>query len=105
MKKRDQSVDLTRAVTALTEHLSDLTKEKHNTIAEEMQKLQKIIQPTIGIFTNIGKAHASGFQTQEQKIQEKLSLFKNCEVIDVIGNKIESILQNIYNYFSHYLLK
>ncbi|MCH2021152.1 MAG: bifunctional UDP-N-acetylmuramoyl-tripeptide:D-alanyl-D-alanine ligase/alanine racemase [Saprospiraceae bacterium] len=48
---------------------------------DEMQKLQKIIQPTIGIFTNIGKAHASGFKNQKQKIQEKLNLFKNCEVL------------------------
>lgn len=47
----------------------------------EMEKLQKIIQPTIGIFTNIGKAHASGFDSQEQKIQEKLQLFKNCKTL------------------------
>lgn len=47
----------------------------------EMQQLQAIIQPTIGIFTNIGKAHASGFETQEQKIREKLCLFKDCDVI------------------------
>jgi len=47
----------------------------------EMQQLQTIIQPSLGIFTNIGKAHASGFETQEEKIREKLSLFKDCDAI------------------------
>ncbi len=43
----------------------------------EMEKLQKIIQPTIGIFTNIGDAHATGFLNARQKINEKLRLFSN----------------------------
>lgn len=41
----------------------------------EMDKLQKIIQPDIGIFTNIGDAHASGFLNNKQKLREKLRLF------------------------------
>ena len=41
----------------------------------EMDKLQKIIRPGIGIFTNIGDAHASGFLNTRQKIREKLRLF------------------------------
>lgn len=47
----------------------------------EMQQLQQILQPTIGIFTNIGEAHASGFKHLQQKIQEKLILFKDCPVL------------------------
>ncbi|MEN7546590.1 bifunctional UDP-N-acetylmuramoyl-tripeptide:D-alanyl-D-alanine ligase/alanine racemase [Rapidithrix thailandica] len=47
----------------------------------EMEHLQKMIQPTIGIFTNIGPAHAEGFSSQEQKIKEKLSLFTACQVL------------------------
>ena len=47
----------------------------------EMQHLAKIIQPNIGIFTNIGKAHASGFDNLTQKIQEKLLLFKHCQTL------------------------
>ena len=31
----------------------------------EMENLEKIIQPTIGIFTNIGEAHSEGFQQRE----------------------------------------
>jgi len=45
----------------------------------EMQKLEAIIKPTIGIFTNIGDAHSSGFNSVEQKIEEKLKLFVGCE--------------------------
>lgn len=48
---------------------------------DEMQNLQKIIQPTIGIFTNIGKAHGEGFLNIRQKINEKLKLFIHAETI------------------------
>jgi alanine racemase len=47
----------------------------------EMTKLESILQPTIGIFSNIGKAHAAGFGRQTQKIHEKLVLFKNCKCL------------------------
>ncbi len=48
---------------------------------DEMQNLQKIIQPTIGIFTNIGKAHGEGFLNIRQKINEKLKLFIHADII------------------------
>lgn len=41
----------------------------------EMPALQRIIEPEIGIFTNIGSAHDEGFKTRLQKISEKLKLF------------------------------
>jgi alanine racemase len=47
----------------------------------EMEKLQEIIQPTIGILTNIGSAHDEGFKNLEEKIKEKMLLFKNSEVV------------------------
>lgn len=45
----------------------------------EMQTLQAIIQPTIGVFTNIGSAHDEGFKSQKQKATEKLRLFTQCQ--------------------------
>ncbi len=45
----------------------------------EMKKLEKIIQPRIGIFTNIGNAHDEGFKNLQQKIREKLLLFANAD--------------------------
>lgn len=47
----------------------------------EMSNLQKIIQPDIGIFTNIGEAHQENFSSLEQKIDEKLRLFYNSRVL------------------------
>lgn len=55
----------------------------------EMEKLERIIQPTIGILTNIGEAHNEGFISIEQKETEKRILFKNAalppplEIIDI----------------------
>ena len=43
----------------------------------EMDKIEKMIQPTIGIFTNIGEAHSEGFEDKKQKIKEKLKLFEH----------------------------
>ena len=47
----------------------------------EMNLLSNIIQPTIGIITNIGQAHDENFESQKQKVEEKLKLFLNSEVI------------------------
>ena len=47
----------------------------------EMENLEPIIQPTIGILTNIGEAHNEGFENMDQKFSEKLRLFKNSDVI------------------------
>ncbi len=49
----------------------------------EMAVLEQMIQPQVGIFTNIGNAHASGFSSQQEKLQEKLQLFRQ-KGIDVI---------------------
>jgi Alr-MurF fusion protein len=58
----------------------------------EMEQLEKIIQPTIGVLTNIGEAHSEGFLDNTHKLAEKLLLFKNCPVLiarnkDVGGKK------------------
>lgn len=70
--------------------LSVLNMEEKNELAifeagistvNEMEYLERIIQPTIGIFTNIGAAHDAGFENREQKVKEKLLLFKNAQTI------------------------
>lgn len=47
----------------------------------EMEKLELMIKPTIGIFTNIGDAHNEGFLNIQHKIREKLRLFINSDII------------------------
>ncbi|WP_293870609.1 bifunctional UDP-N-acetylmuramoyl-tripeptide:D-alanyl-D-alanine ligase/alanine racemase [Flavobacterium sp.] len=69
--------------------------EKHNlgifeagiSTTNEMEKLQKIIQPTIGILTNIGSAHDEGFSSVGEKIKEKLKLFSSVNVLILNKNK------------------
>lgn len=55
----------------------------------EMSKLEGVIQPTIGILTNIGSAHDEGFQNMAEKIKEKTKLFKNVSLL--IFNKNKSV--------------
>ncbi|AWO01869.1 bifunctional UDP-N-acetylmuramoyl-tripeptide:D-alanyl-D-alanine ligase/alanine racemase [Chitinophaga alhagiae] len=47
----------------------------------EMVNLEKVIRPTIGIFTNIGEAHNEGFLNIRQKVNEKLILFMKSDVL------------------------
>ena len=47
----------------------------------EMEALQSIIRPTIGILTNIGGAHQENFYSVPDKCMEKLALFKDCDVV------------------------
>jgi alanine racemase len=47
----------------------------------EMQRLEAIIRPTVGIFTTIGDAHQENFSSLEEKCLEKLILFEHAEKI------------------------
>ncbi|MBL7744189.1 MAG: alanine racemase [Chitinophagaceae bacterium] len=56
----------------------------------EMERLERIIQPTIGVLTNIGEAHSEGFASPEQKEAEKRILFSNARqpaTLEVTGVK------------------
>ncbi|MFZ6050647.1 bifunctional UDP-N-acetylmuramoyl-tripeptide:D-alanyl-D-alanine ligase/alanine racemase [Halocola ammonii] len=64
--------------------------EKHHTLGVfeagisqpgEMDALRKMIDPTIGVLTNIGVAHLEHFDDQAQILKEKLRLFKNCKTL------------------------
>jgi alanine racemase len=56
---------------------------------DEMDKLQAIIQPTIGIFTNIGQAHNENFIHTKQKIAEKLKLFTKVKTLIYCADHLE----------------
>lgn len=69
--------------------------------AGEMDRLEKIIQPTIGIFTNIGEAHSEGFLNMRQKVREKLQLFRHvqtlvyCSDYPEINEGVAELAQNL----------
>ena len=52
----------------------------------EMEALQSIIRPSIGVLTNIGGAHQENFYSVEDKCIEKLALFKDCDVVIYDGD-------------------
>ncbi|MWB95826.1 bifunctional UDP-N-acetylmuramoyl-tripeptide:D-alanyl-D-alanine ligase/alanine racemase [Flavobacterium sp. GA093] len=84
--------------------------EKHNlgifeagiSTVNEMDNLEKIIKPTIGVLTNIGSAHDEGFLNLVQKIDEKLLLFKESEVI--IYQKNEIVDSCLSQFLAEYML-
>lgn len=47
----------------------------------EMLRLERIIQPTIGLLTNIGEAHSEGFIDPDHKFREKMILFRHCKAV------------------------
>jgi alanine racemase len=60
-----------------------------------METLAKMIQPGLGIFTNIGSAHEEGFPGIKEKIAEKLKLFAGvnfllyCRDHELLASEIE----------------
>lgn len=47
----------------------------------EMQSLRDIIQPTIGVLTNLGSAHDENFPSREAKCKEKITLFHDAKTV------------------------
>lgn len=86
-------------------------KERHNMAIfeagiskpDEMWRLAEVIQPTIGILTNIGSAHSQFFSDNHEKLIEKLKLFKNSQSIIYCSDyqDVETTLQQPeYDYLS-----
>lgn len=65
----------------------------------EMDRLQQIIQPTIGILTNIGAAHDEGFKNRAEKLQEKMRFFKDCKTIILPSQYIKDLNLNALDAF------
>ena len=54
----------------------------------EMEKLARIIQPTIGVMTNLGAAHQENFMSYDIKCAEKMQLFKSCRTVVINSEDI-----------------
>jgi alanine racemase len=63
----------------------------------EMSKLQHIIQPTLGILTNIGEAHSENFSSMKEKLAEKLRLFEGVETI-IANADVAVIAESLKDY-------
>lgn len=56
---------------------------------DEMSNLEKVVQPQIGIFTNIGNAHNEFFEDNLQKIREKVLLFQKAKQLIYCADYVE----------------
>ena len=61
----------------------------------EMERLENIIKPAIGILTNIGNAHQENFFSLREKCLEKLKLFQNSNLL--IYNADDKIIEDAVN--------
>ena len=55
----------------------------------EMNALEAVIRPTIGILTNIGEAHSEGFGSNAEKLVEKSLLFQHTEAVVVAKDQVK----------------
>lgn len=64
----------------------------------EMQKHHDMLQPQIGLITNIGAAHDEGFSGREQKLREKMLLFGSADTIIYCQDheEIDSVFLDMY---------
>ncbi len=63
----------------------------------EMEKLQRVIRPTIGVFTHLGDAHSENFTSREEKAGEKVKLFRGADWVVANGDEkiIKKCLQDL----------
>lgn len=80
-KSFNSQIGVPLSVWQMNEHHNLGIFEAGISLPNEMGNLEKIIQPTIGILTNIGTAHDEGFINKKQKLHEKLQLFKKVDVL------------------------
>ncbi len=66
----------------------------------EMEALENMIQPTIGIFTNITDAHNKGFLNHGEKTEQKSILFKRAAVLLKASDCIEAPIPYSGKFFS-----
>lgn len=70
----------------------------------EMERLAPVIHCNIGIFTNIGEAHAAGFPSMEAKVREKAKLFEFADIIFyckdhvLIANAVENLGKKTFSW-------
>jgi len=77
-KSYNSQIGVPLSVWQMNEHHTLAIFEAGISQCGEMERLEKIIQPTIGVLTNIGEAHSEGFHSLEEKRNEKQLLFQNC---------------------------
>ncbi|WP_288457463.1 bifunctional UDP-N-acetylmuramoyl-tripeptide:D-alanyl-D-alanine ligase/alanine racemase [uncultured Chryseobacterium sp.] len=65
----------------------------------EMERLENIFHPQIGLLTHIGTAHLANFQSEEELIDEKIKLFKHSETVIYNGDNslVDKKIKELYS--------
>ncbi len=63
----------------------------------EMERLEEMIDPDIVIVTSIGEAHQEGFESMEQKIEEKMILARRASMVIYSGEYQELTPHILFN--------
>ncbi len=80
----------------LLDHVSDMAIfEAGISQPGEMSRLEKILEPDIGLFTNLGEPHQENFSSLHDKAKEKAALFQNSRTI--IYRKDYSLIDEVLN--------
>lgn len=88
-KSYNSQIGVPLSVWQLTNHQLPITDQKSPlaifeagiSMPGEMERLERIIRPTIGVITYIGHEHDENFQSLEQKREEKMRLFVHSEQV------------------------
>jgi len=91
-KSYNSQVGVPLSVWMIREHHNIAVIEAGISHPGEMEKLQSIIKPRIGIFTNLGGSHQENFPDMETKLREKLKLFQGCTKIIFRGDAMVGTL-------------
>jgi alanine racemase len=79
----------------MTEDAQCAILEAGISMPNEMERLEKIIRPTIALITNVGEAHSAGFASRAQKMTEKLKICTSADIIICCEDHID-ICENIH---------
>ena len=96
-KSYNSQIGVPLSVWQLNEQTNFALFEAGISLPGEMEKLEPIIKPTIGIITNIGSAHDENFNDYLQKTTEKLLLFTHsdtliyCKDYEAIENRLRLV--------------
>lgn len=65
----------------------------------EMEKLENIFHPQIGLLTHIGTAHLANFQSEDELIDEKIKLFKHSDTVIYNGDNslVDKKIKELYS--------
>ena len=93
-KSYNSQIGVPLSIWQMSDHFNLAIIEAGISLPGEMERLEEIILPDIGIITNIGEAHSANFKSEGEKLQEKLKLFTRCKVVIGPYNLIAGIVHS-----------